>query len=73
MLLWNGGCHVHEQFSIEKIVEFKNHNAPPRCPSLGRGTSAAEGVRETQQWVFSLGEHTGSPVRLLLDFVQLIE
>ena len=24
MLLWNGGCHVHEQFSIEKIVEFKS-------------------------------------------------
>ena len=23
MLLWNGGCHVHEQFSIEKIVELK--------------------------------------------------
>lgn len=24
MLLWDGGCHVHEQFSIEKIVEFKS-------------------------------------------------
>lgn len=24
MLLWNGGCHVHEQFSIEKIVELKS-------------------------------------------------
>lgn len=23
MLLWNGACHVHEQFSIEKIVELK--------------------------------------------------
>ena len=23
MMLWNGGCHVHEQFSIEKIVELK--------------------------------------------------
>ena len=22
MLLWNGGCHVHERFSIEKIVEL---------------------------------------------------
>ena len=23
MLLWNGACHVHEQFSIEKIVALK--------------------------------------------------
>lgn len=24
MLLWNGACHVHEQFSIDKIIELKN-------------------------------------------------
>lgn len=23
MILWNGACHVHEQFSIEKLVELK--------------------------------------------------
>ncbi len=23
MTLWNGACHVHEQFSVEKIVELK--------------------------------------------------
>lgn len=23
MLLWDGGCHVHEQFSLEKILELK--------------------------------------------------
>ena len=23
MLLWNGGCHVHERFSVEKIIELK--------------------------------------------------
>jgi len=23
MLLWNGGCHVHERFSVEKIVALK--------------------------------------------------
>ena len=23
MLLWNGGCHVHERFSVTKIVELK--------------------------------------------------
>ena len=23
MLLWNGGCHVHERFSVDKIIELK--------------------------------------------------
>lgn len=23
MLLWNGGCHVHEKFSVEAIVKLK--------------------------------------------------
>lgn len=23
MLLWDGACHVHEKFSVEKIVELK--------------------------------------------------
>ena len=26
MLLWNGGCHVHERFSVEKIVELKKQD-----------------------------------------------
>ena len=26
MLLWDGACHVHEQFSIEKILELKKEN-----------------------------------------------
>ena len=39
MILWNGGCHVHEQFSIEKIVELKASHpeakvlAHPECKS----------------------------------------
>ena len=24
MVLWNGACHVHQQFSLEKILELKN-------------------------------------------------
>jgi len=24
MIIWDGACHVHEQFSVEKIVELKN-------------------------------------------------
>ena len=23
MLLWNGACHIHEKFSVEKIIELK--------------------------------------------------
>ena len=39
MLLWNGACHVHEQFSVEKIVELKKQYpdaevlAHPECKS----------------------------------------
>ena len=39
MELWNGGCHVHEQFSIEKVVELRNKYpeakvlAHPECKS----------------------------------------
>ena len=25
MLLWNGGCHVHERFSVSKIIELKKN------------------------------------------------
>lgn len=37
MLLWDGACHVHEQFSLEKILEIKKANpgakliAHPEC------------------------------------------
>ena len=39
MLLWDGACHVHEQFSVEKIVELKAQYpdagvlAHPECKS----------------------------------------
>ena len=38
MLLWQGACHVHEQFSIERILELKNEYPDalllmhPECP-----------------------------------------
>ena len=41
MLLWDGACHVHEQFSVEKIVELKAQYpdavvlAHPECKSVG--------------------------------------
>ncbi len=37
MLLWNGACHVHEQFSLEKLLELKTAHpdavviAHPEC------------------------------------------
>lgn len=37
MLLWNGACHVHEKFSVEKILELKKDHpkakvlAHPEC------------------------------------------
>ncbi|WP_455592687.1 quinolinate synthase NadA [Bacteroides sp.] len=39
MLLWDGACHVHEQFSVEKIIELKEQYpdaivlAHPECKS----------------------------------------
>ena len=43
MLLWDGACHVHEQFSVEKIVELKQQHpgavvlAHPECKSFETG------------------------------------
>lgn len=40
MLLWDGACHVHEQFSVEKLIELKKQNpeadiiAHPECKSI---------------------------------------
>ena len=37
MLLWDGACHVHEQFSVEKLIKLKESNtdaliiAHPEC------------------------------------------
>lgn len=40
MVLWNGACHVHEQFSLEKILELKKQYpdalvlAHPECKAV---------------------------------------
>lgn len=40
MVLWDGACHVHEQFSVEKIIELKKQYpdalvlAHPECKSV---------------------------------------
>ena len=39
MLLWNGGCHVHGQFSLEAIIQLKQEHPQakllvhPECPA----------------------------------------
>lgn len=55
MLLWNGACHVHEQFSVEKIIALKAEHpdavllAHPECKSV----------------VLTLADFTGSTAALL--------
>ena len=40
MVLWDGACHVHEQFSLEKIIELKKEHpnallvAHPECKKI---------------------------------------
>ena len=33
MLLWNGGCHVHEKFSVEAIIKLKQEHPEAVSPS----------------------------------------
>ena len=55
MVLWNGACHVHEQFSVEKIIGLKKQHpeslilAHPECKST----------------VLALADHVGSTASLL--------
>ena len=55
MLLWEGACHVHEQFSMEKIIELKNKYpqslllAHPECP----------------KYLLEIADHVGSTSSIL--------
>ena len=55
MVLWDGACHVHEQFSLEKLLELKKVYpqalvlAHPECKSV----------------VLKLADHVGSTASLL--------
>lgn len=55
MVLWHGGCHVHENFSIERIMEMK------------RGYPDAEIIAhpECEKKVLDKAEHVGSTTSLL--------
>jgi quinolinate synthase len=55
MVLWDGACHVHEQFSLEKILRLKKENpdalllAHPECKS----------------YILQVADHVGSTASLL--------
>jgi len=60
MLLWDGACHVHEQFSIEKLVQLKKDF--PKAKILAHP--------ECKQVLLSLADFIGSTAALL-KYVQL--
>ena len=60
MLLWNGACHVHEQFSIEKLVQLKKEY--PKAKILAHP--------ECKQVLLTLADFIGSTAALL-KYVQL--
>lgn len=57
MLLWNGACHVHEQFSIAKLVDLRNQY--PKAKILAHP--------ECRQSLLVLADKVGS-TQALLDF-----
>ncbi len=67
MLLWNGACHVHEQFSVENLVELKKSHpeakvlAHPECKNVV--LMLADVIGSTQAL---LNYATDSPERVFL-------
>ena len=55
MLIWDGACHVHEEFSPEKIIELKQTH--PEAKVLAHP--------ECQKPVLILADHIGSTAELL--------
>ena len=50
MLLWDGACHVHEQFSLEKILQLKSEN--PDAEILAHP--------ECRKYILEVADHVGS-------------
>ena len=55
MVLWNGACHVHEEFSVERILEIKEQN--PDAKILAHP--------ECEKPVLIIADHVGSTSSLL--------
>ena len=59
MVIWNGACHVHEEFSLERILEIKNKNQDAKIIAHP----------ECQRQILMIADHIGS-TSSLLKFVQ---
>jgi quinolinate synthase len=59
MLVWNGACHVHEEFSLERILDLKNQH--PEAKIIAHP--------ECKKPILLVSEHIGSTASLL-KFVQ---
>ena len=55
MLLWDGACHVHEKFSLEKILELKKEY--PDAKILAHP--------ECKKVILTVADHVGSTASLL--------
>jgi quinolinate synthase len=55
MLLWDGACHVHEQFSLEKILELKSQY--PEALLLAHP--------ECRKYILEIADHIGSTSSIL--------
>lgn len=55
MLLWDGACHVHEQFSLEKILNLKKEH--PKAKILAHP--------ECKKVLLTVADHIGSTASLL--------
>jgi quinolinate synthase len=55
MLIWNGACHVHEEFSLERILELKKQN--PEAKIIAHP--------ECEKPILLVAEHVGSTSSLL--------
>ncbi len=55
MLIWDGACHVHEEFSVERIIELKEEH--PNAKVIAHP--------ECEQPVLILADHIGSTSSLL--------
>ena len=73
MLLWDGACHVHEQFSLEKILELKKENpqaeviAHPECKQpllmiagfIGSTAALLKHTEQSPEMVFIVATESG--------------
>lgn len=55
MLLWDGACHVHEQFSLDKILELKSQY--PEALLLAHP--------ECRKYILEIADHVGSTSSIL--------